>query len=53
MFKDIIDRLELRYPNVLPKKMVNDYELGVLIGQQQVIQFIKEFEDSLKPKGTK
>lgn len=54
MFKDIIDRLELRFPNELPSKEVNSYTLGYLIGQQSVIEFIKALEaDINKPKAKK
>lgn len=53
MFKieDIIDRILGRYNNILPKKEVSSFELGKLIGHQEVIQFLREFELSLtKPK---
>ena len=29
-----------RYPNQLPKKEINSYDLGVLVGQQEVVDFI-------------
>ncbi len=33
--------LEERYPNQLPMMKVSDFELGILIGQQQLIEQIK------------
>ena len=48
LIKDIIDRLELRFPDKLPKKEVPMFHLGTLVGHQQVIEFLKELDKSLK-----
>ena len=37
----LIECLERDFPNVLPKTYVDNYELGVLIGQQQIISKLK------------
>ena len=37
----ILQFLEEAYPNRLPLKQVSDYELGVLIGQQMLIEQLK------------
>ena len=40
--QEIINRLCIRYPNVLPSKELTLYELGKLQGQQMVITFLNE-----------
>jgi len=45
---ELIDRLEIDFPNKLPTDYINDYELGILIGQQKVIdklKFEKEYNE--------
>lgn len=42
--QEIIDRLYVRYPNVLPTKEISSYELGKLQGQQIVINYLKELD---------
>jgi hypothetical protein len=37
----ILDFLEELYPNVLPIGRVDDFELGVLVGQRQLIEVLK------------
>lgn len=37
----ILDYLETSYPNVLPLDRVDEYELGILIGQQMLIANLK------------
>lgn len=37
----LIEVLERDFPNKLPKDYIDKYELGVLIGQQQVIDKLK------------
>jgi glutathione S-transferase len=37
----ILEWLEEMYPDRLPLKQVNDFELGVLIGQRQLIEQLK------------
>lgn len=38
---NLIKALELTYPNTLPTKEISPYELGILIGQQRVIDKLK------------
>ena len=33
----LIECLKADFPNVLPRKFIDAYELGILVGQQQVI----------------
>ena len=33
----LIECLRADFPNVLPRKFIDAYELGILVGQQQVI----------------
>ena len=33
----LINKLKEEYPNKLPTKLISEYELGYLIGQQSVI----------------
>lgn len=40
--QEIINRLCVRYPNVLPSKELSGYELGKLQGQQIVITYLNE-----------
>ena len=40
--QEIINRLYVRYPNVLPSKELSLYELGKLQGQQLVILYLTE-----------
>jgi hypothetical protein len=37
----ILDFLEELYPNILPITNVSDFELGVLVGQRQLIEQLK------------
>ena len=37
----IMQWLEEMYPNTLPLYQVTDYELGVLVGQRQLIENLK------------
>lgn len=37
----IVAWLEEKYPNVLPYKKTDDFELGVLVGQQMLIEELK------------
>ena len=37
----ILDFLEELYPDVLPVRKVDDYELGILVGQRQLIEQLK------------
>lgn len=37
----LIDCLESLYPNKLPLNQVTDFQLGILLGQQQVINKLK------------
>ena len=37
----LIDCLTRDFPDTLPRKQINDYELGILIGQQTVIDKLK------------
>lgn len=36
-----MQKLEERFPNRLPKKEISSYELGSLVGQQDVIDYLK------------
>ena len=38
----ILQLVETRFPNELPPGEISSYELGVLIGQQYVVQYIKQ-----------
>lgn len=48
--ENIIKQLELRYPDKLPDKEINSYQLGYLIGQQSVINYLISFKQSLTKK---
>ena len=37
----MLDFLEELYPDVLPIRRVDDFELGVLVGQRQLIEVLK------------
>ena len=37
----LIELLEKSFPNKLPYEEISSYELGVLIGQQDIINFLK------------
>jgi hypothetical protein len=37
----ILEILKEAFPNKLPSKRVNDFELGVLLGHQEVIEYLK------------
>jgi len=37
----VLDFLEELYPDVLPIRRVDDFELGVLVGQRQLIEVLK------------
>jgi len=41
MTSNVIHWLEIKFPNHLPIKKVSEYELGILVGQQQVIEDLK------------
>ena len=41
IYYNIIDKLEERYPNVLPKDIETSQETSRRIGQQDIINFIK------------
>ena len=41
MTSNLVAWLEIRYPNQLPIKKISEYELGILIGQQIVIEDLK------------
>lgn len=47
ILKDIINRVEEKYNNKLPSKEVSSFELGKLIGQQEVVNFLKALEQQL------
>lgn len=36
----LLEKLKLRYPNVLPTEFIDSYEYGKLLGQQEVILYI-------------
>ncbi len=38
----ILDLVEKAFTNKLPLDKVSEYELGELVGQQQVVNFIRE-----------
>jgi len=38
----IVERLEKIFPDKLPRKMLSEYEQGVLVGIQKCIEEIKE-----------
>ena len=52
----LIEALNTDFPNELPKKYINEFELGILLGQRQVIDKLicekeyneKEFEENEK-----
>ena len=46
---ELIKSLERDFPNKLPEGFVNDYELGVLIGEQKIINKLK-FEKDFNEK---
>lgn len=45
---ELIKSLERDFPNRLPEEYINDYELGILIGEQKIIsklKFEKEYNE--------
>ena len=48
--QEIINRLCVRYPNVLPTKEISYYELGKLQGQQMIIIYLTELMNKKTPK---
>lgn len=40
--QEIIDRLYIRFPNIIPTKEISIYELGKIQGNQLVISYLKE-----------
>ena len=43
----LLQALERDFPNELPKKQISEFELGVLIGHQQVIDKLKFEKDKV------
>jgi hypothetical protein len=43
IIEEIITLLEARYPNRLPKEEVDKFSMGLLVGHQEVIDFIKDY----------
>ncbi len=41
MTSNIVQWLETKFPNQLPIRKISEYELGVLVGQQIVIEDLK------------
>ena len=39
---ELFDFLDRSFPNRLPLKHISDYELGELVGQQRLINILKE-----------
>ncbi len=39
--EELIEKLELEYPDKQPRKELSGYEQGKLVGAQQVIDYIK------------
>lgn len=49
--KELIRWLEESFPNRLPYKEINSFELGILVGQQQLIEKLKlklELEEKIE-----
>ena len=46
----ILNWLETMYPNTLPLERVDDFELGILVGQRQLIEQLKIKLQVEKPK---
>ena len=42
----LIKFLEETYPDSLPRKQVSDFELGFLIGQRGVVDYLKQLYES-------
>lgn len=43
MLEELLDNLVKRYPNRLPTKEVTSYELGTLVGNQEIIKYIANY----------
>lgn len=48
--EDIILLLENKFPNKLPQKIISSDELSLKIGEQSVINYLRELEESLGRK---
>lgn len=48
MLEKLLNDLQTRYPNKLPIKQVNDFQLGILIGQNNIIEYVATFIDKTK-----
>ena len=44
----IIEALEVKYPNELPKKVIPEHEIYLRIGNQQVVQYLREMRETQK-----
>lgn len=53
MLERILDDLDIKYPNQLPTKEISSFELGRLIGIQEVIKYIHNDVEILKTTITK
>ena len=47
--EELLNDVITRYPNRLPTKEVSSYDLGLLVGQQEIIRYIASYIES---KGT-
>lgn len=53
MLEELLDNLITRYPNRLPTKEVSSYELGILVGNQEILKYIASYiESKQKNKAT-
>ena len=44
----LLNTLDVMFPNKLPSFLVNEAEVALLIGQQQVINWIKDKQEELR-----
>lgn len=40
LLEELLEMLKVKYPDKLPSKELTNYELGKLIGQQEVIKYL-------------
>ena len=43
----LLKQLQIRFENKLPSKEITSYQLGYLIGQQSVINYLESLKESL------
>lgn len=43
----VLEVLEVKFPDKLPNKVIPEHEIYMLVGNQQVVKYLKELRESL------